>query len=247
MVRRECPPYRRNCDLNLLWILRRAHFLIITLSPRLQTRFSLITRESSELFSSPALETPPRTQKSSSRPHCIFPLARFLPPFDSRPSSPQTLMSRSTRLYTLCVLFLLAYHPPTTAAQFELQRRVSINQLERRQGFGDLFGGGGRDSTTTPSVAASSPTTAATAATSAANTAAANDSPSVSSTSTQTSTTTSQNGFGLPIFGGGRSSSSASSAEVDPTASAVAPFSFRHAMRGQRRLPNRERVFYQLG
>ncbi|GAA5946272.1 hypothetical protein JCM3765_000179 [Sporobolomyces pararoseus] len=128
-------------------------------------------------------------------------------------------MSRSTRLYTLCVLFLLAYHPPSTAAQLE-QRRVSINQLERRQGFGDLFGGGGRDSTTTtPSIAASSPT-AATAASSQANTA-ANNSPSVSSTSTQTSTTSSQNGFGLPIFGGGRSSSSATSAEVDPTASAV--------------------------
>jgi len=69
-------------------------------------------------------------------------------------------MARSTRLYTLCVIFLLAYQPPATlAASTSRLERVSIAQLERRQGLEGIFGGRGNtgDSTTDTTADTTSP------------------------------------------------------------------------------------------
>ncbi|GAA5841551.1 hypothetical protein JCM3766R1_003984 [Sporobolomyces carnicolor] len=125
-------------------------------------------------------------------------------------------MARSTRLYALCVLLLLAYDSPTTLARLE---RVDRHSLERRQEpFGGLFGGG-RGSTDTSATSATtgaattSPTTAATPTN-------ANAAQSVSSTSTSTSASTGDE-FHIPLFGG-RSSSAATSATGDSTGTASA-------------------------
>ncbi|GAA5909632.1 uncharacterized protein JCM6883_004580 [Sporobolomyces salmoneus] len=127
-------------------------------------------------------------------------------------------MPKSTRLYTLCVLFLIAYHPPNTLAQFE---RVPLHQLDRRQdGFGGLFGGregrGGSSDTTGTSVAppVTTPTSAATQGV------AVPTRPNPATVpSTSTPASSSNNGFGFPFFGG-RSSSTDTSAAPDTTASA---------------------------
>ncbi|GAA5868945.1 hypothetical protein JCM16303_000313 [Sporobolomyces ruberrimus] len=118
-------------------------------------------------------------------------------------------MARLTRLYTLCVLFLLAHQPPSTAAQFERVSRRSDTQLDKRQRFGDLFGGG-RDTATPQTTPATTATSAISPATSDAVIDTAHSSPS-------TSLTTSARPFPIPIFGG--QSSSTATATLDPSAS----------------------------
>jgi len=126
-------------------------------------------------------------------------------------------MARSTRLYTLCVIFLLAYQPPDTLAgsTSRLERVKRIPQLDRRQGLEGIFGGRGTagDSTTDTTTDTTSSVVTGTTAGSV-NPTQASSAPSASPTSTPVGI------GGLPLFGS--STASSTSATTVPVSISLA-------------------------